>query len=231
MLDGRVLTAVFASLAAVATAMSGGAIEAQDVRDSTLSAPGENSYNDIVPSSLQDLDMLSDFFENPEPETSVQAELKLTDLEDTSFTVSKSDLEVEALEQIAIDHRNMSSRNGFEFNDFEGEFNFNGNRSVKMSGSSQKIRSNGVNITGITRIDQTVETDRIQLEGIERTGLDINGVTGEFQSQGSTTSLEDPKILYIDSFSGDLTVDLVEEKVILDGRVHMLEAGPVSLGG
>lgn len=230
MLDGRVLTAVFASLAAVATAMSGGAVDADDVRDSTLTAPGENSYNDLVPSSIQDLDLLEGFFENPEPETSVEAELELTSLEGTQFTVKRADLEVEALEQISIDHRNMSSNTGFEFNDFEGEFNFGANQSVEITGSSQEIKTEDVNLTGITRIGQTVDTNRIQLTGIERSGLDISGVTGEFSAEGSTTSISNPKILAIDSFSGDLTVDLEEEKVYLDGQVHKLEAGPVSLG-
>lgn len=224
MLDGKVLTAVFVTLTGVAAALGGGSLDTDNIKESSISAPGDFSYSDLMPDTIKDLDV----FENPEPETSMSAQLYIENIEGLDFRASGATIETD-IDEFDMDHRKVSSEENFVFKDSNTNFNF-GNNTVKISGTTSNVQTSNVNITGMTTIEKEFETEKLVIKDIERTALNIDGVRGDIDSGAGSTTLGEYKLLSVDSYSGDISIYLENNTLEMDGKVHRLEAGPFSLG-
>lgn len=227
MLDGKVLTAVFASLAAIAAAMNGGGLDPGQVKSSTISAPGDNTFNQLMPDSLRSL---GDFFNNPEPENEVFASLEVADIDDAKLQVKADWLEPRNMTSYRLGVKNVKSDEDIRFYGFKGTVEPGDVTGIK--GRSNGIVSSGINISGSMNIEEDVDTSLVALQGVERSSIKLDDISGSIKSNSTTTRIKDASTkLDINSFSGRMIIYPDNETIILDGKVDRLEAGPVSFGG
>ncbi len=225
MIDGRIMAAVLASLAAVAAAISGGGFSADQVKESTVSAPGEFSFNDLMPESLSALER---FFENPEPESEMKAVLVSSNLDGESFRVTDTRVHASNFSRMELSGKTLESDDDIELYGFTGEV-MPGN-TTELSGMSNGLLTSGVNVSGGLNTHQELETGRLDLEGVERSRFEMQA-SGEIESAGSSTEIRDARRVSIDSFSGDIRIYPGNSTIVLDGMVHELESGDFSFGG
>lgn len=227
MIDGRILTAVLASLAAVAAGISGGGISADQVKSNTMSAPGEFSFDEVFPESLSFLDR---YLENPEPETEMTAVLTSEGFEDEQFRVRESNITASEFKSMQfLTGNQLQSEDEITLYGFTGEI-MPGN-TTELTGSSNGLVTGGVNISGALSVGQELETGWLKAEGVERSAINLEQVSGTIESEDSSTTIGSPREVDINSFSGDITVYASNATIVLDGEVHRLESGSFSFGG
>jgi hypothetical protein len=221
-MEAKVLTAVFASLAAIFAGLNGGAFSAQDVRDVGSETPGINTPST---SFGQYLPFVGDYFQRPEPENEVKAQIVVG--EDSSVSLRKAG--VKAVKLTKVDSRSMQidSNEDIYFRRFSGDLNFGNQTSIK--GSTSGLETSGVNIT--TGIDLATEfdTNRIDVENTQKTNMkfssaSIRPANSDFPIDDSGTDVN------VKSFTGDITIHTSNRTLIIDGKVHRIEAGKTSFG-
>lgn len=226
MLDGKVLTAVLASVAAIAAAISGGGINAEAVKDSTVSAPGDSSFNSLIPESVP---FVGDFLKNPQPENEVEAYLKYEDFEeDQSFTVRSASLKAENLSKFNLGARTVFSREKPVFRGFSGQIKPRAKTLIK--GSASGFNAGGVNLSGTFKLKKEFATSHISLRGVKRSSLNIERVTGTISSNSSSTEIKEATEFDVNSFTGSIDVYPGNRTLLLDGKVAELKAGAFSFG-
>ncbi len=226
MLDGKVLAAVFASLAAIAAAINGGGLDPGEVKSSTISAPGDNSFNDIIPSSLSSL---TDFFQNPEPENDIYAALTVADLEESELNLDAKSLEPRNMTVYQLGSREVISDEDVYFYGFRGTIE--PGQVTDIQGSSRGLISSGVNISGSMNVNEEVSTDLVRIEGVDRAKINLRNIEGEIDANSTTTTINNPETdLKINSFSGRMLIYPDNESIVLDGKVDRVEAGKLSFG-
>ncbi len=230
MLDGRILAAVLASIAAIAVGINGGGIaqglDADQVKSSSISAPGEFSFNELMPESLSSV---TQFFQNPEPENSLRASLVADDISGETLKVRRASLTADNFTSLDFGSRHAASDGGITVYGFTGTVE--PASTTDISGRANGFTSNGVNISGRLNFEKEIETRRIELEGVERTRLKLEDTSGSIKANSSTTRIRQERQVNINSFSGDITVFPENNSVILDGKVDRLESGSFSFGG
>ncbi len=225
MLDGRILAAVFASLAAIAAGVSGGQVNAAELKTDGF-RDAKSGFSDFLPGSISSFD---GFFQNPEPETGMKAVIQLENLDEQDFRVDAETLYVRNLSSIDLLGKKMESDSEIAFHGFSG--NVRPGDSTEISGRANWVYSSGVNVSGGIRVSEEVETRFFRLEGVRRSEFHIDRIAGTISSGSEDISAEvNDTSLDINSFSGNVSVFLENSSLMLEGKVHTLEAGSISFG-
>lgn len=226
MLDGKILVAVLATLAAAAAGLNGGSLDPGQLKSSDISAPGGASFNDFVPESLRGV---LDLVDNPEPVNRFSASLQSENVESLELSVRNSGLEVNGLSRFNIGRRSVESSGPVDFYGFSGTVN--PGETTELKGRAKGFYSNGVNVSGGLRLQKKLNTSSVVLEDVRRSSISLDRVTGSITSNSTTTRIKDPATgIRINSFSGEIRVYPGNGSVLMDGKVDTLDAGKVSFG-
>lgn len=226
MLDGKVLTAVLASLAAIGAAINGGDVSAERLQSNEISAPGEFSFNDIVPGSLGSLDNL---LQNPEPENEVEAVFVSDDIDDEKLKVRNANLQAQNFTSISFGGKTAESDRPVVLYGFTGEVLPAATTEIK--GRSRGFTTSGVNVSGNLDVQRELETGLVKARNVERSALELKEVSGSVSTNSSSTDIEEARKVSINSFSGSITVFPGNSTIVLHGKVDRLESGSFSFGG
>jgi hypothetical protein len=223
MLDGKILTAVFATLAALGTAMNGGHIDSGDLQDIKTSSNNRN-FDSLMPESLG---AFTELMQNPKPDTSVKVEVEIDDLSGQKMKISSASLYANNLTNVKIGKRRIESDEELKFYGFNGKVD--PGTPTDFKGRSKGIVTSGVNISGRYSVEEEISTDRIVMTDVIRSEIKLNDISGSIKSNTSSTTIRDDETdLDINSFSGNITVLPRNRTFILDGKVNKLEAGDIS---
>lgn len=226
MLDGKVLTAVFASLAAIGAAMSGGAVDSADLQPENIDSSTDFNVEKYLPKSL---DILRRFNQKPEPTTEIKAVLEVNGLQNQEIQSSKGSLYAQNITSADIGGREIDSDDDIIFYGYTGKI-LPGKPS-KIDGRAEGVLTSNVNVSGRFRTEQEFETDIVYVKNVERTELSLKDINGDIESDSTSTQIKDSNIdLEINSFSGNITVRPENSTVELSGKVDKLSAGDVSFG-
>ncbi len=222
-MDAKVLTAVFASLAALFAGLNGGAFSAQDVRDVSAETPGIETPSKF--SLGQQLPLIGDFFRRPEPENLVQARIVVK--EDSSVKLRMAQLEARNLNTINSRSMMIDSDDDILFRKFTGKVNF-GNQ-TDIQGSASGLETSGVNISTGINLDTGFNTDQISATGTKKTRMDFSSASigpagSDFPIDNSNTDIT------VKSFTGNIEIYTSNRTLILDGKVHSIKAGKTMFG-
>lgn len=224
MLDGKILTAVLASLAAIGTAMNGGDIDSSDLT-SVKENPLSTEFDGLMPGSLG---AFTEYMKNPKPDTDLDAEFKINDLGGQKLKVSSATLKSNNLTSIKAENRQITSKSNLSFHKFSGDVNLG--QTTAFDGDAQFVLTNGVNISGGFEVNKKVNATKIELKNVERSEIDLKHVSGSIKSDSTSTNIDNDSLnLKINSFTGNITILPSSNKMKLEGRVDKLDAGSVSL--
>ncbi len=225
MLDGRILAAVFASLAAIAAAVGGGHVDAGSLKTDNFRS-AKSGFSDLLPGPLKSF---GDFFQNPEPETEMSAVLEVDDLGDQRLTVDAGRLFVKNLTSTSLDSKTLHSDESIVFYGFSGWLE--AGQPLELKGRSKGLVSSGVNVSGSLGVSEDVDTEFVRIDRVERSALSFDSVTGRVESNSTSANIRSSDTsLEIDSFSGNISIFSSNGTVVLRGKVHSLTAGEVSFG-
>lgn len=229
MIDGKVLTAVLASIAAIAAAINGGGLTAEQVKSNSMSAPGDSSFADLKGSVADILpgNLAPDFLKPPKPDFSVSASLVVDDLGQKTLEVRNAKVVSANISRVSFNGRSMQSRSPIVVHGFTGRFS-PGENSSRIKGRASSFVSEGVNVSGGFPVDEDLSSDKIVLEGVERVSLEFKDVNGFIEANQTETEF-DSTGFRVNSFSGDM-VFYSNSTVRLRGEVDKVNAGSLSLG-
>lgn len=227
MLDAKILSAVLASLAAVAAGMNGGAVDAQDLQSGDVSTDTFNFGDSSNPLSI----IKNLLNTRPEPKNAVRAELTVNNLYAEKVSGRESILSIDNYTEFDMGTRSVKSDEEIVFHGFTGDLQ-PGNE-TKIQGTAFSLITSGVNVSGMVNLQDSTSSETITLEDNRRTSLTFSQVRGNISSETMSTLQmgNAARPLSINSFSGDITVYPGNKTVILDGKVDRLEAGDFSFGG
>lgn len=225
MLDGKVLTAVLASLAAIGAAINGGGLNAEQVKSNTVSAPGDMSFNDLVPDSLSSLQR---FIQNPEPENDVRAVFEASDISDEEFQVSNAQLTAANFTNLKFGGKTASSDEEITVYGYTGKIV--AGEVTEFKGRSKGFVSSGVNVSGRTSIAKEIDTDLVKVDDVKRSRIRLDDASGMVESNSSTTEITGESRISINSFSGRMIIYSENSTVVFEGKVDRLKAGDFSFG-
>jgi len=227
MLDGRVLAAVFASLAAIGAAMNGGAVNAVDLQPQNMGSSGDFGLEKHLPKSLQ---MLKNLQQNPEPTKKIEAHLEVNALNNQGIQISNGVLRARNVTSIEVGDRKVESDEEVKIYGYTGKV-LPGKPS-NIDGRAKGAISSGVNISGNFKARDKLETGLIKVENTERSKIKLKDIKGDIESNSTSARIRDSDIdLDINSFSGNITIDPRNETVRFSGKIDKLSAGDVSFGG
>ena len=220
MLNGKILAAVLATLAAFGVASGG-----QNVKN-PAGAFEMPSMDDLNPRSIGAFTGLI-----PEDKTRsiVQADLNYNSSQKQDIELKSRSLSVRNLTSIATGKQTISSENTIELYNFGGKLTVS--EKSDISGKTGYIVSNGVNISGDFNIERQVKTDKIKAIGVTDTDMVLNEVDGQITSGSTSAELSGPSTsVSIRSYSGNITFSPQSGRISLKGEVSSLKAGDVSIG-
>ncbi|MFB6213859.1 MAG: hypothetical protein ABEJ07_04840 [Candidatus Nanohaloarchaea archaeon] len=226
MLDGKVLTAVLASLAAIGAAINGGGLNAEQVQANKVSAPGQFSFNDIVPESLSSLDR---FLQNPRPENEVRAVFVSGDIADEKLRVKNARVSAANFTSIGFGGKKADSDSKIFLYGFTGELM--PAELTEIRGRARGFTTSGVNVSGNLQVRRELETGTIRAERVSRSAIELKEVSGTVSTNSSSVEIKEEREVSINSFSGSITVYPGNSTVVLEGKVDRLESGSFSFGG
>ncbi|MFB6145299.1 MAG: hypothetical protein ABEJ99_02215 [Candidatus Nanohaloarchaea archaeon] len=226
MLDAKILTAVLASLAALAAGMNGGAITAKDIRTGTI--PSNLNFG----SQFNPLQKLTGLLNTkPEPTNKFTARLKVDTLYTDKISSKNAELHVANLTKFKVNTHTIRSDEPIVIYGYTGDIK-TGNR-TKFSGRASSLLTSGVNITGLMNVDEEVPARYIEIDNTQKISLKFEQVSGKIMPEkGSSLNIAgSQRQLIIDSFAGDIKIYQGNRTVVLDGKVSSLQAGGFSFGG
>lgn len=217
-MDPKILTAVFFSLAAVATGMDMGTVTPQNVTEVELDG-GEG-----ISGLSTGFGILDQLLASQRPEPDNQVEIKLETPDKVNFRTRSADITVEGLEEYNST-RKITSDSEITFLDVRGEHSFGINDSI--DGRAGGFSSSGVEaaLKFPLRI-KPVET--VNYVNVERIKLSFANSTGEVVSDGGTINLNQSDVS-INSFTGNISYDPGDDGYELEGLVNSLNSGDVSI--
>lgn len=217
-MEGKIVAATFTTLALVFAGMSGTSVNT-DV-DEVL--PSDNSRLNDFTSSFSLLDSL---MENPEAENPVNMQIKLS--ESAQINIGSETLRVKGLKNIEGSIK-VDSDEDLIFRDFNG--NIKMDNVTEIVGSAEGFSNSAVNVSSSIGLDEEVETQLIEAEGLERNkfNLEVNNIELESKTNDSSIVQSNTDVR-ISSFTGDLEFR-PPSTVIFDGKVNTVKAGKTSFG-
>lgn len=224
MLDGKILAAVLTTLAAVAVS-TGQGIGAQDVE---LDAPerSEYSFSDLLDNPVNNVRSI--FTRKPEPENSVTAELRLHSIDQEKISLKNSRISLPMKRSVGLGGKSVETDSGIVLTNFTGDFKISNHTSI--SGKTLGLNSSGVKIRGSSKINEKLNGSTIDIQGTEKSSVNLEMVNGSISSESSSTQFDNPRNLDINSYSGDIMFYPVNRTILLDGKVSKLEAGGFTFG-
>ena len=220
-MEGKIVAAVFTSLAVVFAGASGSSINS-DV-DEVL--PEEDSPLNKFTSSFQILDRLMAL---PQPTTEATVTVNLSDQHDINVQASK--LEVKGLQSLK---GATAVSSGTEI----GLTNFNGNivmmnNETELLGSAEGFYTEELNVTSSTPIKQKVQTDYILAENVSNSKYSLQASNMEVESQkGSTSISRSSTSVEITAFQGDIEFRPRKNQLVFKGKVDEVNAGSATFSG
>lgn len=220
-MEGKIVAAVFTSLAVVFAGVSGSSINS-DV-DEVL--PEEDSPLNKFTSSF---DILNRLMALPEPTKEATVTVNLSDQHDINVQASK--LEVEGLESL---EGATAVSSGTEI----GLTNFNGNivmmkNETELLGSAQGFYTEELNVTSSTPINQKVQTDYILAENVSNSEYSLQASNMKVISQNGSTSISRSSTsVEITAFQGDIEFRPEINQVLFEGKVDKVKAGSATFSG
>jgi hypothetical protein len=217
-MDPKILTAVFFSLAAVATGMNSGAVQPNDVQDVNMDEMnGLQSFS----SGFGILEQL--LMSRPEPDTEVR--ISFNSSEEMNFEFRQATVHVDNMTSYSGDS-SIESDEDIVFTGFRGSASFGENSTIE--GRSQGFHSSDVNVS--TRFPVQIEEvdSTASFTDVRRVKLNMKNVDGSIDYDGGTTSLNGTDVR-VNSFSGNITVSPEENSYLLKGKVDELNAGDLTI--
>lgn len=226
MLDGKILSAVLATLTAVAVSTTGGG----DLAGQELQTDPSNMDIDVMGLFQNPMKQLRQMITTtPEPENSVQARLVAGNIANETFQVKNARISPDNTTSIQFGSQTVNSDEEVVIYDFSGSM-MPTNSSVQLKGTARGVLTSGVNVSGTSAIDHTIKASRIRINGIEESSIGLSKVSGTISSSDASTEFESERTLSIDSFSGDMIIMPLNGTIVLDGKVNRLTAGDFQFG-
>lgn len=226
MLDGKILSAVLATLTAVAVSTTGGG----DLQDQELQADPSNMDIDVMGLAENPVKQLREMFTTtPEPENSVRARLVAERIANESFQVQNARIAPGNATEIGFGSQTINSDSEITVYGYSGSV-IPRNSSFELAGTAQGVLSSGVNVSGTSAVQHTVDSPTLEVEDVQESSIGLSSVSGTIESDEASTEFDSARTLSIDSFSGDITINSRNGSIILDGKVNTLEAGDFSFG-
>lgn len=217
-MEGKIVAATFTTLALVFAGMSGTSVNS-DV-DEVL--PSDDSpLNDFTSS----FDLLDSLMENPEAENPVTMEINLS--ESPQINIGSDTLIVQGLKNIEGSIA-VNSDEDLVFTDFNG--NIKMDNTTEIIGSAEGFRNSRINVSSNVGLDEEIETNYIEAEGLERNkfNLEVEDIQLESKTNDSSISQSETNVR-IGSFTGDLEFR-PPKTLLFDGEVSSVTAGKTSFG-
>lgn len=230
MIDGKVLTAVLASVAAIAAAISGGGITAEQVKSNGVSAPAGTTFNGVTEfaRSLIPGNLGLELFKPPEPDFDLSARVTVSDLQEKKLKIKEARFSADNFSSLSFEGRKVVSDESIDLYGFSGRFMPGENSSV-IEGRVKGFESSGVNVSGGFPVNHELSSSVFRFEDVRRMKISFDSVEGVIDANSTQTRVDDTSFS-VNSFSGDLVVYPGNNSVFMEGEVDRLEAGAVSLG-
>ena len=226
MLDGKILSAVLATLTAVAVSTTGGA----DLSDQGLETNPSDMEMDVLGLFKNPVGQLKEMITTtPKPETDVRAELVSENMGNETFQVKNARISPDNTTQIKFGTQKISSDDNIIIHGFSGAVEPS-NSTIRLSGTGEGVLTSDVNISGTSTVENRVNSRRLMIEGVEESSISLSSVHGNIQASDASTSFDSERTLTIDSFSGDIVLDTGNSSIILDGKVNSLSSGDFDFG-
>lgn len=213
MLDFKVLTATFVSLAFAAVALNG-AVELPEMegfeRPELPDTVG--AFSQLLPAQGEDVEIKAEFVSETPNEFSLEAEK----------------LEASNLTSLDIDQMSLESSEPVRFKEFEGSVRYANNSSI--AGTAGEISTESFEISGDFDIEETGEIETVRISNSKTDPISFDIRDGEVTTESGTTEFESGTTVSMTSFEGDITVKPLEGSVKLDGKARGLVAGDLTFG-
>lgn len=216
-MDGKILSAVFVSLAAIAAGVNGGSLQPQDIRQADLNKPAQSSLTEFLPNSMQ---FLNQFIEKPEPEK--EARFVVTAAEGEVLKVRDARLSIQNYTTYRSEPLTIESDKEIVFKDFSGKISLKNQTSFQ--GHVSGYRTSGVNVTQGLNVHSKLDGGRVEVSGVQRIALSFQEATFHIESGATTTTVENSS-LKVNSFSGGITAFTENGTFIFRGQIDRLRAG------
>ncbi|MBC5792591.1 MAG: hypothetical protein H8Z69_00985 [Nanohaloarchaea archaeon] len=223
MLDGKILAAVLATLTAVAAGTGGGSVDTQGLVPDVPETPEVSGLNGPI-------EKITSFFNSvPEPERSLEAELKIISMYEDTIKLDGTSLEASNLTDIKADGNRIKSDSYMTLRGFKGKLNAGQN--TTLEGKISGMTTSGVNLTGKMKINERMHSEKIRMFNVKKTPLKFAEVQGSVSSNDAFTRFRSgSRSLNLNSFKGNITVYPENKTMYLDGKVDKLSYGNFSYG-
>lgn len=232
MLDGKILVAVLVSLAAISAGIDGSSIESvnsEDLKENTENINSGGFNFDFQGMLSNPLSKIKDSIKNrPEPTSSMSATLDVESLSSEDINIQKADLEADNFTSMSLGSQEVDSDEVIRLYGFTGTLK--PGSVTEISGSAKGLLSSDVNVSGFTNVEERIETKELRLTDVRRSSLAFSDVKGQIASSNASIEFGSSRTLEINSFSGNLTIEPEENKVIIEGKVDSLNAGDFGFG-
>lgn len=219
MLDGKILAAVLASLAAFGIASGG------QTMDGNMESMDIPSMDDLNPRSIG---AFTGLIPKDTSTSEVTATLTYNKSRSQEAKFKSGTLNVSNMTSVSTGSQDIQSSNAISLHNFQGTVQ--ASEKSLITGKTSSIYSNGVNISGDYNVEREITTSQIRAEGAVAPKLKFNDVNGEVVSGSTSAELTDSDTdVSIRSFEGDMRFNPLEGKIYLDGEVTSLKAGDVSI--
>jgi hypothetical protein len=221
MLDGKIMAAVLATLAAFGVA-------------SGSQTDGFNPSEDFKIPSISDMNPRTiGAFTGLIPEdtstSEVEAKFKYNSSGSQQVSLISESLEIANISRIETNSQTVSSSGNISLENFDGSIV--SAKESKIEGQASSILSNGVNVSGGFDFQKTVKTSRIKAVSVKDSDMEFTEVTGTVESGSTSAELSDSTTtVKADSFNGNITFRPHRGEIEIVGEVSSLEAGEVSIG-
>ena len=223
-MEGKIVAAVFTTLAVVFAGVSGGGGGSSINGEVDEVLPEEESPLNSITSSFGIIDRLT---APPEPSNEAKIEVRLE--ESTEINLDASRLEVEGLRELKggtnVDSQSDIGLRGFDGNVLMGD-------PTEIMGSASGFYTENLNVSTTVPLNQDVNTTRVQAYNVSNNAyslsasdVDIEAVGNETRISRSNTELE------ITAFQGDIEFRPQNLTMIFEGEVAEVNAGSASFGG
>lgn len=219
-MEARILAAVFASIMALAVGINGGGLNQADVQE--IDSQHKNVLRGIFPKSIDIFSMLSN---RPEPQKSVSIDVTAKGEETLKF--SKASVTPENMTSYSSEQFSITSDSAVTVTGFDGQMVFDTN-STDVKGRASGYVSSGVNSSRNFRFETELGSEKIQVHDVRRAKVDFSGVSGEVETDSSTSSINDSS-LKVNSFSGNITVYPSDNRYVFEGAIDELNAGSLTV--
>lgn len=214
MLDTKVLAAVLVSLAAASIAFNGGS-------GSLETNIGLNEIGDMEVSPTA-LGAFTGLAQQPEPDTQVSADLNFNGSAPVELELNSATLKPSNLTSIEAGERSISSGSAISLYDFEGTVTID--EEVEIEGTADGMTSSGVNISESFDLEETVETEKLNISDTRRTSFELESVEGSISSESTSTTVSGDQ-LSATSFSGSMNFNIEESGMKMDGMAASVSSG------